>query len=141
MNIEIRDGIHDLEEALLDLPEELQINGEELTTHYFAPGVYARELRIPKGMVLTGKIHKTEHLNIVSKGRIAVSSIEGRKVIEAPATFVSMPGTKRAGYALEDTVWTTIHVTEETDLAKIEAEVIAKDYNEMLEHEDTKCLG
>jgi hypothetical protein len=31
-------------------------------------------------------------------------------------------------YALEDTVWTTIHITEETDLDKIEDYVIAKDY-------------
>ena len=34
-------------------------------------------------------------------------------------------------YALEDTVWTTIHVTEETDLEKIEDYVIAKSYDEL----------
>jgi hypothetical protein len=128
-----RNSIHALEDVLLELPKEDHLDGESLTEHHFAPGVYARELFIPKGSVLTGKIHKTEHLNIVSQGRIAVSTQDGRKIISAPCTFVSQPGTKRAGYALEDTVWTTIHPTEETDLALIEGQVIAKDYSEFEE--------
>ena len=126
-----RASIHALEDALFDLPDEVKGDLEELTTHHFAPGVYARELFIPKGSILTGKIHKTEHLNIVSQGVIAVATEEGQKLIKAPCTFVSKPGTKRAGYALEDTTWTTIHVTEETDLEKIEDQVIAKDYSEV----------
>jgi hypothetical protein len=36
-------------------------------------------------------------------------------------------------YVLEDTVWTTYHPTEETDLGKIEDHVIAKSYDEYLE--------
>lgn len=48
--------------------------------------------------------------------------------IEAPYTFVSEPGTKRAVLALEDTLWTTVHVTDETDLEKIEEYVIAPTY-------------
>lgn len=102
------------------------------TTHYFAKGIYAREIFIPKGVLLTGKIHKTEHLNIVSQGKIAVVTEFGQKIIEAPCTLVSEPGTKRAGLALEDTVWTTIHGTNETDLEKLELELIA-DSHEALE--------
>jgi hypothetical protein len=30
--------------------------------HYFAPGLYAREMTIPAGVTLTGAVHKTEHL-------------------------------------------------------------------------------
>jgi hypothetical protein len=55
----------------------------------------------------------------------------GSLQLDAPCTFVSEAGTKRAVYALEDTIWTTIHVTNETDLEKIEDYVIAKDYNEL----------
>jgi hypothetical protein len=44
--------------------------------------------------------------------------------------MVSEPGTKRAVYAETDVVWTTIHPTEETDLEKIEEEVIAKTFQE-----------
>ncbi len=118
---------------MFDLPDQVDL--DELTTHHFAPGVYARELFIPKGVVLTGKIHKTEHINIVSQGKIAVATEDGQKIIEAPCIFVSKPGTKRAGYALEDTTWITIHVTEETDLMKIEQQVIATDHGEI------ECLG
>lgn len=95
------------------------------TVHHFAPGVYARELRIPAGVLLTGKIHRTRHLNIVSKGTIAVwSEVTGPMLVHAPFTFVSEPGTRRVGFALEDTVWTTIHPTEETDLERLEIELI-----------------
>jgi hypothetical protein len=45
--------------------------------------------------------------------------------------MVSRPGTKRVGYAHEDTIWTTIHATEETDMEKVEKELIAADYEEI----------
>ena len=103
-------------------------------THYFADGIYAREIVIPAGTLLTGKIHRTRHLNIVSKGKIAVVTEDGQKIIEAPCTFVAEAGTKRVGFALEDTVWTTIHASQETDLEKLETELIAPSF-EALEAE------
>jgi hypothetical protein len=94
--------------------------------HYFADGTYAREITIPAGTLLTGKIHKTEHLNVISKGMIAVwSPNEEVRYIRAPFTFVAKPGTRRVGLAYEDTVWTTIHATGgETDLGALEALLI-----------------
>ncbi len=114
--------------AILALEREMERMPGRLedmdVAHHFAPGVYARELRIPAGTLLTGKMHKTTHLNVVSAGDITVWTEDGMKRIQAPFTFVSHPGTKRVGYAHSDTVWTTIHVTDETDLERIEAEVI-----------------
>lgn len=117
--------------------------------HYFSKGVYAREIIIPAGALLIGKIHKHENLNIVSKGCISVISIDGIKTIRAPATFVSSPGVKRVGYAHEDTVWTCIHGTDEKDLEKIEDIFIAKNYDEVEEITEAEkklikeavCLG
>jgi len=54
---------------------------------------------------------------------------EGVKTITAPCTFISPAGTKRAGYVLEDTVWTVFHATTSTDEAEIRKEFIAPDYN------------
>lgn len=108
-----------LESEMAKLP---QIDIEPV--HHFSDGIYAREIFIPKGTLLTGKIHATEHLNIVSKGDISVMTDEGIKRIKAPATLVARAGMKRVGYAHEDTVWTTIHGTHETDLARLEAELI-----------------
>lgn len=108
------------------------------TTHHFASGLYARELFIPAGTVLTGKVHKTEHLNICSKGRITVWTEDGMKTVEAPFTMVSRPGTKRVGFAHEDTIWITVHanVNEERDIQKLEDELVER---VALTHEGEVC--
>lgn len=98
--------------------------------HHFSHGVYARELFIPKGTVLVGKIHKFSQINIVSQGEISVLTDDGVKRIKAPYTLVSEAGAKRAGYAHEDTIWTTIHGTHETDLEKLEDELIAASFED-----------
>ena len=127
--VTVRDNILALERSMLEQPQV-----EIEPTHYFADGIYAREIVIPAGTLLTGKIHRTRHLNIVSKGKIAVVTEDGQKIIEAPCTFVAEAGTKRVGLALEDTVWTTIHASQETDLEKLETELIAPSF-EALEAE------
>ena len=100
--------------------------------HHFAPGVYGREIRLPAGTVVVGKIHKHAHLNVLSQGRVLVfTEHEGVQEFRAPYTFVSTPGTKRVVYTVEEAVWTCIHRTDKTDLADIEAEVIASDYSEV----------
>jgi hypothetical protein len=110
-------------------------------THYFTPKdekygccTYAREMFIPKGTLIIGKIHRHQHLNFISKGRVRVVTEFGTKYLEAPCTFVSEVGLKRAVYAEEDTLWTTVHLTEfesEAELDKIEQEVISPSYDEM----------
>lgn len=109
--------------------------------HYFTPKdekygchAYAREMFIPKGTVIIGKIHRHQHLNFISKGKVTVFTEFGKKHLEAPCTFVSEIGLKRAVYAEEDTLWTTVHLTEhgdENDLSKIEDEVIAPSYENL----------
>ena len=112
-----------------------------IVKHYFSPKdekygccTYAREMLIPKGTLIIGKIHRHQHLNIISKGKVVVYTEFGEKHLEAPITFVSEIGLKRSVYAIEDTLWTTIHLTEfvgEENLDKIEKEVISPDYQEM----------
>jgi len=101
--------------------------------HYFSQGVYAREITIPAGVILTGDIHKFTQLNILSKGRMQVYTEEGIREVEAPFTVVSPPGTKRIAHTLTECVWTTIHGTDETDVSEIEKVFIAKSENEWLE--------
>ncbi len=45
----------------------------------------------------------------------------------APCVLKSMPGTKRIGYFHEDSSWITVHPTSDTDLEKIEQQVIVPD--------------
>lgn len=96
--------------------------------HHFAPGLYGREIFIPAGVCIVGKIHHHAHINTISKGRAVVATEFGTEELVAPITFVSQPGTKRAVVAQEDTIWTTYHPTNETDLATIEAQVIAPSF-------------
>jgi hypothetical protein len=134
-----REKLLRLEAAMLEQPQiEIPVR------HIFAPGLYAREIVIPKGTLLTGKIHKTPHLNVISQGDISVLTEHGIQRITGPAVLVSSAGIKRAGYAHEETRWMTVHVTNETDLSKLEEELIAKDYAalETLKiDEDLLCLG
>lgn len=106
--------------------------------HYFSKGVYAREITIPKGTVLTGFIHKYENLNILSKGEMSVLTEDGVITVKAPFTVVSPPGTRRAAYAHEECVWTTIHGTDEVDVDKIEEIFIShtpEDYRLFCDHQ------
>ena len=126
-----RRGILALQDLMMDMPEEDKFDLDALTQHFFAPGVYARMFFIEKDSVVVGKLHKTEHLNIICKGKCSVSTEDGPLILEGPCIVNSRPGIKKAVFALEDTTWITIHVTDETDLDKIEKQVIAKDYDEM----------
>lgn len=101
--------------------------------HSFAEGVYVREIFIPKGMALVGKIHRHSHPNFLMSGEVlVVTENKGRQHLKAPLSMISEAGTKRVVYAIEDTTWITVHVTNETDLEKIEDYVIAKTYADLL---------
>jgi len=105
---------------------------EPETNHYFANGVYVREMIVPAGNVVVGKIHKKPHVAILLKGRITVTTEAGSQTIEAPMTFVSPPGVKRVGYCHTDVIWHSIHsVGEERDLAVIEGMLIAPSFDEL----------
>lgn len=123
-----RGQIELFEKMLNDLPEDNKVDPEVLTTHHFAPGVYARMIFVPKGHYIVGKIHKHVTMNIVCKGKISVKTEKGMLTFTAPCIVNSDAGIKKAAYALEDTWWVNIHATDETDLDKIEKEFIVEDY-------------
>lgn len=108
--------------------------------HYFSPGVYAREITIPKGTLLTGRVHKFSQLNILSSGTISVLTDNGMQEVTAPFTVVSPPGTKRVAYAHTECTWTTILATEETDPAAIEAAFTVATEQEFIEFVKTQQL-
>ena len=125
---ERREHIMRLERVLRGLEDATDAKDFE-TRHHFAPGAYAREILLPAGSLVVGKIHRHAHVNVVSFGRALVATPDGVTEIHAPYTFISQPGTKRVVLALTDVVWTTVHVTDETDLEKIEAAVIAPSFD------------
>lgn len=101
--------------------------------HHFAKGVYGRELFIPKGTVLTGKIHKHANLNVLVCGDLSVLTEAGIVRVRPPFITVSPAGTKRIAYAHEDSIWLTVHGTDETDVGRIEEQFIAQSEAEYLD--------
>jgi len=138
-HITIRDAVNAFEAEMYKQPQvELEVK------HYFSDGVYARELAIPAGVLLTGKIHKYQQINILSKGKIRVLTDNGVVEVEAPFTVVSPPGTKRIAFSVTDCVWTTFLPTDETDPKKIEDKFTAateEEYQAFLTSENQKCLS
>jgi len=103
-------------------------------THRFTKGMYIREIFIPKGTLLTSMEHKTQHPFVVSQGCIAVvSQNEDRVVYTAPHTGITEPNTRRMLYAVEDTVWTTFHVTDKTDPDEVGEDILSIGANKLLD--------
>ncbi len=99
--------------------------------HSFADGAYIREIFVPAGMLVVTKIHKVAHPYFIMKGDVSILTEEGVTRKQAPFTGITPSGTKRICFCHTDTWWITVHVTKETDLEKIEEEVIAKTFDEI----------
>ena len=113
-------------------------------THRFTPGLYIREIFMPAGTALTSKIHCTEHPYVISRGVVSVfTEADGAKLLSAPYFGITKPGTRRLLYIHEDTIWTTFHPTDLTDVAAIEEAIIMKHINPLLDttKEDALCPG
>lgn len=127
-------------QAILDFEETLKgIEGHVVgdtpycpLEHSFSDGIYVRQISIPAGTLLTGKIHKHDHPNFLLKGKVIVVTEDGEEEYLAPKSMISRAGTKRALYAVTDLVWTTIHhnPTNTQDLGELEKIVIASTYSE-----------
>lgn len=135
-----RDKVYRLESVLMSMPQV-----DCPVRNLFADGLYAREMTLPAGTVITGAVHKTQHITIISQGRVLVLRPEGPQEFAAPAMFVSEPGVKNAVHALEDTVWTTFHPnadnTQDMDVL-VERYTTSKNAdllgNRQLAHDETK---
>jgi quercetin dioxygenase-like cupin family protein len=132
----IRDSIQNLEEKMKDLPNALIGDSPEYLevcplTHNFAKGLYIRQITMPAGMLFVTKIHKFSHAAFILSGEVTLLEEEGHKRVSAPASFITKAGTKRIVFTHKDTVWTTVHATDKTDLKEIEDEIIAKDFDTM----------
>jgi hypothetical protein len=116
------DQIKRLQEAAAKMPQATLF-----TEHFFIPGVYVRWLFRPADTLIVGKVHKKEHIYVVCSGEVTVIGEGYKERIIGPRVMVSRPGTKRAVYSHTEATCMTIHRTDETDLDKIEAELIEPD--------------
>lgn len=130
-----RDRVERLEAVINQLPQV-----DCPVRHHFAPNMYAREITIPKGTVLTGAVHKTQNLAVLSQGKLQLVTDDGTMLITAPHILTVMPGVKNAAYALEDSVWTNFFPIEGTDIDVLIETLTESKASELLGGEDNKQL-
>lgn len=127
--------------SLVDrVEEELVKSGKELAdfpvVHRFTPGLYAREIFMPAGSLLTSKIHNTEHPFVISSGKVSVWTREhGVITLSAPHTGITLPGTRRVLFVHEDTTWVTFHLNPDDckDVDVIGERILADHKNPRIE--------
>ena len=116
----MRDKVDALQKELVKLPQY-----EPDTKHYFHGGMYCREVFRHAGVLVVGAVHKKEHFYIIVSGTVAITDGEGNvQEVTGPYLFQSKPGTKRAVYALTDTLCMTFHATESKTVEEAEAELV-----------------
>ena len=120
-----QEAINELVRGCLNLPQV-----ETPVKHNFSDGVYVREIFMPGDTFVIGKKHTTKHLNIVQQGECLVYMEGELHHIVAPCTFESNAGVQKVLKVVKDTVWSTVHVTEETDIDKLESTLAYKTMEE-----------
>ena len=119
-----------------NVDQEEMLKTTELN-HYRIPGVYARELKLKAGTILTGKIHNFESMGILSQGRMRIYNSEGAKIVEAPYVTVDKPGVKRLGVCETDCTFVSIHRTDAETIEDIEDELVSDTFEQF----ELKRLG
>lgn len=115
-----------LEDELRAQPRELRDAFAPEIFHHFAPGLYAREMRLRAGAVITSLVHKHPGLSILSRGVLDLLMPDGTvRRVSAGFHIVAPAGTRRAAVCIEDATWTCMHPTELTDLNAIKRHFIA----------------
>lgn len=114
-------------QALISTCKQLDLK----TEHYFCDGMYLRTLWRPKDTLIVGKMHRKDHLYMVVFGDVTVTWEGFRERMQGPRILICKPGTKRAVYAHEDSLCLTVHRTQETDLERIESELVEEDPSSM----------
>lgn len=120
---DIRDSMIKIFKCLLGCLDKVGVHIE--TMHHFQPGVYVRTVHMRAGDLIVGKVHKKDHICIISAGSALVISEEfGPVEITAPAIFTSKAGAFRTLFVKEDMVWTTVHNTQFSTQEEVEAELL-----------------
>jgi len=138
----VRKWILDLEAFLDSLPEVQRGNSFPLK-HSFGDGLYMREILVPAGYCLTGKIHKFMNPNFLLSGEMLMATeYHGVQRLIGPCVMMCQPGEKRAVIAITDIWFVTVHAnpTDCTDFAQIEQNIFALDYDEYQRFKEARGL-
>lgn len=123
----MRQKVEVLQQQLAKLPQY-----QPETKHYFHGGMYCREVFRHADVLVVGAVHKKEHFYLIVYGTVQITDGDGdAQEVTGPHLFRSKPGTKRAVYAVTDTLCMTFHATEATTVEEAETELVEVDPDSM----------
>ncbi len=94
--------------------------------HHFGGGVYAKEMKIPKGYSIIQHAHRYDHLSVLAKGTAQVVSQGYVSTYNAPACITIPAGKLHGIEAVTDVLWYCIHATECDDPEEVDEQLIVK---------------
>lgn len=110
LTLPTQNNISSLVDAVKDKIQEGSMSPVDMpTTHHFSQDIYVREIFMPAGSVVVGKVHATRHLNIILSGECTIWTVHGRIDGRAGMIFESLPGVQKALKMKTDVRYLTVH--------------------------------
>jgi quercetin dioxygenase-like cupin family protein len=88
--------------------------------HYFAAGLYAKQMTINVGTCVKGHVHLFDHMSILAKGSVMVYLDGDATRYDAPAVVTIKQGKCHSIHPITDSVWYCLHATDLTDPDEID---------------------
>ena len=113
-------SLKELEAAMVR--ELVPIDIEACTSHHFSDGIYSRQWDQAADVLATSKTHAKENCLVLVRGECVISTGDESFHMVAPHMVKTMPGVKRAVYAVTDITILTFHPNpdNERDIKKLE---------------------
>lgn len=80
---------------------------------YFTHGLLYREIHVPAGAIITGRAYKFDYFDIMVSGHVIAAYEQGVYELQGYNRMDGKAGRKRAGYAVEDCHFVTVHRIDE----------------------------
>ena len=146
VSIPYKDRIQKVEDYIISISDDENAfgTGKEIIKpkhfqykHSFADGIYVREMKIDQGILLVGGIHKHKEVFFLLQGRLNIMTKDGLEEYIAPCYVIAPSGSKKMGYAIEQSIVVTIHAnpTNTEDINELEDNMIVyswKEYDKFL---------
>ena len=137
-----KDKIKQVEDYLINIADGENVigNGKEVIyaenlweyKHVFTDGVYIREMNMKAGQLVFSAIHKHKYALFLLTGSCLVSTEDGVEEYIAPCYVIAPSGSKKMGYALEESIVVTVHAnpTNTQDLNELAKINVVFDWDE-----------
>ena len=124
-----QERLDEIEASLIEAAEAGLVQEPEVPLkHYFVPGMYVREVFMPRGSLVVSMEHKTSELNLIPRGRAIVRSGDDLRLVVGPCAFESEAGIRKILLMIEDTVWQTAHYNPDDtrDFKKLQSRLVTQ---------------